>query len=162
MKFSVITHINVIVSLVTHIGLIASLSTHIISPAGGITRSQVQSRLLLTKDQLDAQLDQYMSGTKAALDQELENYMKNAMELEVEWSDPVHSAVCVHSKQWENWARYLAVLNLSCRKEIIILFFIFFLMIIEITENSKRSHCCCWFCKNPTQKKNVVYFYQVM
>ncbi|KAH9642616.1 hypothetical protein HF086_011209 [Spodoptera exigua] len=48
---------------------------------GGITRSQSQNRIL-TKEELDAQLDQYMSCTKAALDQELDNYMKNAMELE--------------------------------------------------------------------------------
>lgn len=48
---------------------------------GGITRSQSQNRIL-TKEELDAQLDQYMSCTKAALDQELDNYMRNAMELE--------------------------------------------------------------------------------
>ncbi|PZC77437.1 hypothetical protein B5X24_HaOG203387 [Helicoverpa armigera] len=48
---------------------------------GGMTRSQSQPRLL-SKEELDAQLDQYMSSTKAALDKELDNYMKNAMDLE--------------------------------------------------------------------------------
>ncbi|XP_026739020.1 chromatin target of PRMT1 protein-like [Trichoplusia ni] len=48
---------------------------------GGLSRSQSQSRLL-SKEELDAQLDQYMSCTKAALDQQLDNYMKSAMELE--------------------------------------------------------------------------------
>ncbi|CAH0596521.1 unnamed protein product [Chrysodeixis includens] len=48
---------------------------------GGITRSQSQSRLL-SKEELDAQLDQYMACTKAALDQELDNYMKSAMDLD--------------------------------------------------------------------------------
>lgn len=66
-----------------------------------MTRSQSQAQLLLTKEQLDAQLDQYMSCTKAALDQELDNYMKNAMELE--WSGLVQCGVCVRSKLWR-WA----------------------------------------------------------
>ena len=47
-----------------------------------VTRSQSHAQLQLTKEELDAQLDQYMSCTKAALDAELDNYMKNAMDLE--------------------------------------------------------------------------------
>ncbi|XP_059045929.1 chromatin target of PRMT1 protein-like isoform X2 [Achroia grisella] len=48
---------------------------------GGVVRNQVQ-KPVPTKEELDAQLDQYMAGTKSALDKELDNYMKNAMELE--------------------------------------------------------------------------------
>lgn len=48
---------------------------------GGILRNQNNNKLL-TKEELDAQLDQYMAGTKAALDRELDDYMKNAMDLE--------------------------------------------------------------------------------
>lgn len=35
-----------------------------------------------TKEELDAQLDQYMASTKSVLDKELDMYMKNAMEID--------------------------------------------------------------------------------
>ncbi|XP_052750921.1 chromatin target of PRMT1 protein-like isoform X2 [Galleria mellonella] len=48
---------------------------------GGAVRNQPQ-KPVPTKEELDAQLDQYMAGSKSALDKELEAYMKNAMDLE--------------------------------------------------------------------------------
>ncbi|KAG6451344.1 chromatin target of PRMT1 protein [Manduca sexta] len=47
---------------------------------GGVPRNQ-QTKTV-TKEELDAQLEQYMAGSKAALDKELDTYMKNAMDLE--------------------------------------------------------------------------------
>ncbi|XP_014357862.2 chromatin target of PRMT1 protein [Papilio machaon] len=49
---------------------------------GGVTRNQVNEKKIPTKEELDAQLDQYMASTKSALDKELDVYMKNAMEME--------------------------------------------------------------------------------
>ncbi|XP_013173173.1 PREDICTED: chromatin target of PRMT1 protein-like [Papilio xuthus] len=46
-----------------------------------VTRNQVNEKVP-TKEELDAQLDQYMSNTKSALDRDLDVYMKNAMEME--------------------------------------------------------------------------------
>ncbi|VVD00287.1 unnamed protein product [Leptidea sinapis] len=40
------------------------------------------NRPQVSKEELDLQLDQYMSSTKSALDKELDDYMKAAMELE--------------------------------------------------------------------------------
>ncbi|KAJ0172034.1 hypothetical protein K1T71_012007 [Dendrolimus kikuchii] len=48
---------------------------------GGVLRNQT-SKPVPTKEELDAELDQYMASTKWALDKELDAYMKNAMELE--------------------------------------------------------------------------------
>ncbi|XP_013191030.1 chromatin target of PRMT1 protein [Amyelois transitella] len=47
----------------------------------GIVRSQTP-KPVPSKEELDAQLDQYMAGSKSALDKELEEYMKSAMELD--------------------------------------------------------------------------------
>ncbi|XP_053615689.1 chromatin target of PRMT1 protein-like isoform X2 [Plodia interpunctella] len=47
----------------------------------GMVRSQTP-KPVPSKEELDAQLDQYMSGSKTALDRELEEYMRSAVELE--------------------------------------------------------------------------------
>ncbi|CAK1594190.1 unnamed protein product [Parnassius mnemosyne] len=49
---------------------------------GGVVRNQTNQKPVPTKEELDAQLDQYMASTKTALDKELDAYMKSAMELE--------------------------------------------------------------------------------
>ncbi|XP_013147294.1 PREDICTED: chromatin target of PRMT1 protein-like [Papilio polytes] len=49
---------------------------------GGITRNQMNVKKVPTKEELDAQLDQYMASTKSVLDKELDMYMKNAMEID--------------------------------------------------------------------------------
>ncbi|XP_023954001.2 chromatin target of PRMT1 protein [Bicyclus anynana] len=46
---------------------------------GGAT---TPNKPLVTKEELDLQLDQYMASTKTALDRELDEYMKNTMEME--------------------------------------------------------------------------------
>ncbi|CAH2054004.1 unnamed protein product, partial [Iphiclides podalirius] len=48
---------------------------------GGILRNRA-TKAVPTREELDAQLDQYMASTKSALDKELDAYMKSAMELE--------------------------------------------------------------------------------
>ncbi|CAG5056921.1 unnamed protein product [Parnassius apollo] len=52
------------------------------SGRGGVLRNQTNQKPVPTKEELDAQLDQYMASTKTALDKELDAYMKSAMELE--------------------------------------------------------------------------------